>query len=96
MSDPEPRLIKRDQRGRVLMALGPVWWWIGGLVLIVVAAAIPIIELSPRDPLRRWVGVIFAVILIGYVVPAVMWWRSRTRRYRAELVREGLTHGEIG
>ena len=77
MSRSGPTFIKRDRRGRVFMALGPLRWWIAGLVIIVAAGVVPIAVLSPADLLRRWVAVIFAVVLIGYCALAVKAARSR-------------------
>lgn len=75
------------------MALGPLWWWIAGFVLIVAAGTAPIAALSPGDPLRRWVGIIFALVLIGYVLLALKAARSRWKSYREELTRRGCQHG---
>ena len=66
MNEYRPTFIKRNRQGRVFMAVGPLWWWIAGLFLIVAAGAVPIAVLSPADLLRRWVAIIFAVVLIGY------------------------------
>ena len=61
-----------------------------GLVLVVAAGAVPIMFMSAHDP----VGVVFALVLVGYCTWFWRTWRSRMRRYRAELAREGLTHGQ--
>ena len=94
MREDQPTFIRRDRRGRVFMAPGPMWWWIAGLCLIVAAGAAPIVALSPGDPLRRWVGIIFALVLIGYFVLALKVARSRWKSYRAELTRRGFQHGQ--
>lgn len=75
------------------MALGLLWWWIAGSVLIVAAGTTPIAALSPGDPLRRWVGIIFALVLIGYVVLALKAARSRWKSYREELTLQDVNTG---
>ena len=74
------------------MAPGPVWWWIAGLCLITAAGAAPILALSTTDPLRRWVGIVFALVLIGYFVLALRAARARWKNYQAELALKGLRH----
>jgi hypothetical protein len=46
--------------------------------------------MSTQDPVRRWVAVVFAIVLIGYSTLFWTAWRSRMSRYRAELARNGL------
>jgi cytochrome c oxidase assembly factor CtaG len=92
MSSYGPPSIRLDRRGRVFMALGPLWWWIAGLVIIVAGGAVPIAVLSPTDLSRRWVAVIIAVVLICYCVLAVKAARPRWKRYLAEPTRDGLRH----
>ena len=58
MNEYRPTFIKRNRQGRVFMAVGPLWWWIAGLFLIVAAGAVPIpftrgpVETLGRDHLR--------------------------------------------
>ena len=87
-------LIKRDRKGRVFMDGGPLLWWIFGFALVVAAGAAPIGVMSAHDPARRWVGVVYAVVLIGYCILFWRAFRSRMSAYHAELAREGLTHGQ--
>lgn len=76
------------------MSAGPLWWWILGWLLIVAAGAVPIMTMPATDPVRRWVAAVFAVVLIGYFMLLWKAVRSRMRGYRAELARDGLSHGQ--
>ncbi len=40
MSEYRATCIKRDRQGRVFMAVGPLWWWIAGMSLVVAAGAV--------------------------------------------------------
>lgn len=40
MSEYRATCIKRDRQGRVFMAVGPLWWWIAGMSLVVAAVAV--------------------------------------------------------